>query len=178
MKRYSIQTKTTFQFPPAPEGEEWHNPEGATAEEVGVGYRLLTKREREMLANGKLKLDNVSLFNESYSYRRGFGKESQMSGISAYTYRVPDTTPIASGFIEYDSNKFYGLEEDGGERKALVQKHDLQFVVSLNPTRANCDSTGKDTFEGWQKWLKEYHGAEIQAFNSLVGLVQWMDGGK
>ena len=100
-----------------------------------------------------------------------------MSGISVCTYRVPDSTPISTSLV-YNSDKFYGMQEYHGQRKALLLKDYDCFVASDNPTSFKHNSMGSDTFEGWKKWLKEHHKAEIQAFDSLLELVKWMHGGK
>jgi hypothetical protein len=39
-----------LELPVLPEGEEWHNPFNLTPEQVGYGWRLMLKSEREQLA--------------------------------------------------------------------------------------------------------------------------------
>ena len=105
MSNYSIQKQTTvtFQFPEPPAGEEWHNPEGVSAAEVEEGYRLLTKHEQKLIVDKEIKLDGCQLFQGTYW-------ESAKGGVKAFTYRVPDTTPITLSRPQYNPNKFYFLK--------------------------------------------------------------------
>jgi len=50
------------EFPPLPEGEEWHNPFNLTPEQVGYGWRLMLKSEREQLAELYMANSSATVF--------------------------------------------------------------------------------------------------------------------
>lgn len=74
-------------FPSLPDGEEWHNPDGLTPEQVGAGFRLLTKREHR--ANQDKEI--AQFWSVDSWDRRGFPNTRLNSN---YSYRVPASTPF------------------------------------------------------------------------------------
>lgn len=167
--KYGIQKQTTvtFQFPEPPAGEEWHNPEGASAAEVGEGYRLLTKHEQKLIQEEKIKLENIWLFDA------GGWRNGSAGVISSWTYRVPDTTPITLSRLQYNPNKFYGAEDKTGHRYLMA--HDGgNFVMTKNPSGGEYVAL-MSSFESWQTWLKKNNG-EIKEFGTLLELANWMEG--
>jgi hypothetical protein len=177
MNKYSIQKRTTvsFQFPEPPAGEEWHNPEGASAAEVGEGYRLLTKHEQKLISNGKLNLTQISVFLPDRSPRTFDVPENTSCGISQYTYRVPDTTPITLSRLQYNPNKFYGAEDSKGRRFILAYRN-KGFEMVENPCAPDgYEFSTNNLFDGWTLWAKNY-GGEIKEFGTLLELANWMEG--
>lgn len=174
--KYSIRKQTTYEFPLPPAGEEWHNPEGASAEEVGEGYRLLTEHERKLISDGKLKLGEISLFKPDGFYRDFSEDWDSSTGSLHYTYRVPDTTPITLSKLRYNEGKFYGLKNSWGSRLMMVLKREGEFVTSKNPCSEAGEGIGLMTFDGWAEWSTKQRDAEIKEFDSLLELVKWMEG--
>lgn len=77
-----------LEFPALPEGQEWHNPEGVIAEEVGADFRLVTKLERKGPTPPAAQFWNVDEWNENECLWDYDDEEK-------YTFRVPADTPFA-----------------------------------------------------------------------------------
>ena len=175
---YSIQKQVTLKFPQPPKGERWHNPEGLSPEQVSEGFRLLTSGEVEILV--KKSSAEVQGFKVQVCYSvksPDWFWDGCDTVDKSFTYRVPDTTPIVTNRLKYNSNKFYGWLGERGIRKMMVLKTGEHFVIASSPCDVKTESIGLDTFNGWQLHA-ELLGYEIKEFNSLLDLATWMAGGK
>jgi hypothetical protein len=83
-----------LQFPPLPEGLEWHNPEGLTPEQVGEGFRLLVTSEVNIIP--ELCLGSNTDFVEGWERGKwnNNGGRGLVGCLLSMTYRVPISTPF------------------------------------------------------------------------------------
>lgn len=81
-----------LEFPPLPEGEEWHNPEGLTPEQFGPRYRPCTVREFK--SNQQLAIKGDRPPGNIFAGGKWASPEGLM-WIAALTYALPSDTPIA-----------------------------------------------------------------------------------
>jgi hypothetical protein len=83
-----------LEFPPLPEGLEWHNPEGLTPEQVGEGFRLLVTSEVNIIP--ELCLGSNTDFVEGWERGQwdNNGGRGLVGCVLDITYRVPISTPF------------------------------------------------------------------------------------
>lgn len=82
--------KKPLSFPPKPEGTEWSNPKGVTADDVGAEHRMLITSE--VRSENRLSCDCWCMVNGSREWIAGYDGNSKEN-----TYRVPISTPFPDG---------------------------------------------------------------------------------